>query len=83
MWRNAKRLPTGDILIRRQQNLETTLAAFADGELRQATARISDPGVHDASGAHLIRPSKHLRWAWRSSTPHTPSTPTPDSNQPT
>ncbi|SCF93243.1 hypothetical protein [Streptomyces sp. Ncost-T10-10d] len=38
------RLPPDDILIRRQQGLETMLAAFADGELRQATARISDPG---------------------------------------
>ncbi|MEE1805809.1 polyprenyl synthetase family protein [Streptomyces sp. BE133] len=60
MWRNAKRLPTDDILIRRQQDLETTLAAFADGELRQATARLSDPSMHDASAVYLIRPSKRL-----------------------
>ncbi|MFJ7496039.1 hypothetical protein ACIQZB_33670 [Streptomyces sp. NPDC097727] len=45
------RLPPDDILIRRQQDLETTLAAFADGELRQATARISDPAMHNASAA--------------------------------
>ncbi|MFG2630246.1 hypothetical protein [Streptomyces sp. NPDC048473] len=54
------RLPTDDTLIRWQQDLETTLTAFADRELRQATARISDPAVHDAAAACLVRPSKRL-----------------------
>ncbi|MFF2412671.1 hypothetical protein [Streptomyces sp. NPDC058092] len=54
------RLPTDDTLVRRQQDLETTFAAFADHELHQATARISEPAVHDAAGAFLTRPSKCL-----------------------
>ncbi|MER5853315.1 hypothetical protein ABT126_41945 [Streptomyces sp. NPDC002012] len=54
------RLPTDDALIRRQQDLETTLIAFADHELRRATARISGAAVPDAAVACLIRPSKRL-----------------------
>ncbi|MDN3059386.1 polyprenyl synthetase family protein [Streptomyces sp. SRF1] len=53
-------LPSDEDLIRWQQQLEQSLARFADTDLRQATARISHPAVHDAAAAYLIRPSKRL-----------------------
>ena len=53
-------LPTDTQLITWQQQLEAELASFADTQLRGATARISDPQVHDAAAAYLVRPSKRL-----------------------
>ncbi|MBI0293232.1 polyprenyl synthetase family protein [Streptomyces sp. PRKS01-29] len=54
------RLPTAQDLIRWQQQLEQFLAHFADTDLRQATARISDPAVRDAAAVYVTRPSKRL-----------------------
>lgn len=54
------RLPTDQDLIRWQQQLEQFLTHFADTDLRQATARISDPAVHDAAAVYVTRPSKRL-----------------------
>ncbi|WP_351230109.1 polyprenyl synthetase family protein [Streptomyces sp. NPDC002133] len=52
--------PSNEQLIRWQQHLEEALARFADNDLRHATARISNPDVHDAAAAYLLRPSKRL-----------------------
>jgi geranylgeranyl diphosphate synthase type I len=49
-----------ETLIDLQQQLETNLASFTDHELRTATARISDPQVHQAAGLYVTRPSRRL-----------------------
>ncbi|MER6145940.1 polyprenyl synthetase family protein [Streptomyces sparsogenes] len=54
------RLPTDEDLIRWQQQLELSLAIWADTHLRQATDRIGDPAVHDAAAVYVTRPSKRL-----------------------
>jgi len=54
------RLPTDTDLVQWQLHLESVLAHLADTDLRQATARISDPAVHDAAAVYITRPSKRL-----------------------
>ncbi|MFE2032579.1 polyprenyl synthetase family protein [Streptomyces scopuliridis] len=50
--------PSDETLISWQRQLEETLIRLSDAE--QSTARISEPDVHDAAAAYLIRPSKRL-----------------------
>jgi geranylgeranyl pyrophosphate synthase len=57
---DAVRLPTDTDLVQWQLHLESVLAHFADTDLRQATARISDPAVHAAAAVYITRPSKRL-----------------------
>ncbi|WP_405968997.1 polyprenyl synthetase family protein [Streptomyces sp. NBC_00988] len=54
------RLPTDSDLVQWQLDLESVLTHLADTDLRQATARISDPAVHDAAAVYITRPSKRL-----------------------
>lgn len=52
--------PSHDALVHWQRLLEYRLARFAETELRNVTARVGVPGVHDAAATYLTRPSKRL-----------------------